>query len=255
MSTSDWGRRSLIAPRWMSVGKMVLQTEVAIKVRMVGPQTAHDSPLAHIFPTVTHDTRTLPDRSIEFCVMYLPSNTTPTHPSFARTRNQISWFVQCLGSNDALNQNFCHDLIRSSSEVTISSPSLSPPHLHICECDKSASLSFRHMVSLLQDLYVRFRYARGSGSWLKMLTWRSSVLLLVGFGFLVTLYRTYVLPSHSWSIDPEEEVEFDVPDQHIDWTVRANAVKQAFAHAYHGYEKYAFPEDELLPLTNSSGTR
>ena len=83
-----------------------------------------------------------------------------------------------------------------------------------------------------------------------MFTWRSSVLLVVGLGFLITLYRTYVLPS--WSVHPEEEVEFDVPGRHIDWTARANAVKQAFAYAYHGYETYAFPEDELLPVTNAS---
>jgi hypothetical protein len=51
---------------------------------------------------------------------------------------------------------------------------------------------------------------------------------------------------------PEEEVEFDVPDRGVDWAARADAVKQAFAHAYHGYETYAFPEDELLPLTNTS---
>lgn len=108
------------------------------------------------------------------------------------------------------------------------------------------------MVSLLQDFYVRFRYARGSGSWFKMLAWRGYVLLAVGLGFMVTLYRVYVLPPHPWGTHPEEEVEFDVPDRGVDWAARANAVKQAFVHAYHGYETHAFPEDELLPLTNSS---
>lgn len=102
------------------------------------------------------------------------------------------------------------------------------------------------MVSLLQDLYIRFRYARGPYSW------RNCVLLAVGLGFLITLYRTYT-PS-PWSIHPEEN-EFDVPDRQVDWDVRANAVKQAFIHAYHGYETYAFPEDELLPLTNASEMR
>jgi hypothetical protein len=37
-----------------------------------------------------------------------------------------------------------------------------------------------------------------------------------------------------------------------DWNARAEAVKEAFLHAYHGYEKYAMPADELKPLTNSS---
>ena len=36
------------------------------------------------------------------------------------------------------------------------------------------------------------------------------------------------------------------------WTERAAHVKDAFRHAYHGYERHAFPHDELLPLTNGS---
>ncbi|KAI0046482.1 glycoside hydrolase family 47 protein [Auriscalpium vulgare] len=36
------------------------------------------------------------------------------------------------------------------------------------------------------------------------------------------------------------------------WTHAAQAVRDAFLHAYHGYEKYAAPHDELLPLTNMS---
>lgn len=111
------------------------------------------------------------------------------------------------------------------------------------------------MVSLLQDLYVRFHYARGSGSWRKLFTWRGYFVFAIGLGFLITLYRSYIIPSHPWPTHSVEEVEFDVPDRNVDWAARANAVKQAFAHAYHGYERYAFPEDELLPLTNSSGTK
>ena len=110
------------------------------------------------------------------------------------------------------------------------------------------------MVSLMQDLYVRFHYARGSGSWRKMFTWRGYFVLAIGLGLLVTLYRSYTAP-HPWPAHPVGEVEFDVPDRNADWPARANAVKQAFAHAYHGYETYAFPEDELFPLTNSSGTK
>ena len=102
------------------------------------------------------------------------------------------------------------------------------------------------MVSLLQDLYVRFRYARGSGSWLKTLTWRNYVVLVLGLSFLITLYRSYT--PYPWPMRPGEEVQ----GPHINWGARANAVKQAFVHAYHGYETHAFPEDELLPLTNTS---
>ena len=109
------------------------------------------------------------------------------------------------------------------------------------------------MTSLLRDHYLRFRYVRGSNSWLKTLAWRHYVLLAVGLGFLITLCRGYVF--RPWRMYPEGEVEFDVPDRNVNWAARANAVKQAFVHAYHGYEAHAFPEDELLPLTNSSETK
>ena len=102
------------------------------------------------------------------------------------------------------------------------------------------------MVSLLQDLYIRFRYARGSGPW------RNYIVSAIGLGFLITLYRAYSL--HPWSMY-SEETEFDVPDPHVNWDARANAVKEAFVHAYHGYETHAFPEDELLPLTNTSAMK
>ncbi|KAH9951163.1 glycoside hydrolase [Amylocystis lapponica] len=36
------------------------------------------------------------------------------------------------------------------------------------------------------------------------------------------------------------------------WNSRAEQVKQAFLHAYHGYETHAFPHDELRPLSNMS---
>ena len=108
------------------------------------------------------------------------------------------------------------------------------------------------MVSPLQDLYVRFRYSRGSGSWRKMLTWRGYFVLAIGLGSLVTLYRAYTPPTRPWPTHPVDETEFDVPDRDVDWGARADAVKRAFAHAYHGYETYAFPQDELLPLTNTT---
>ncbi|KAJ3516941.1 hypothetical protein NLJ89_g815 [Agrocybe chaxingu] len=39
------------------------------------------------------------------------------------------------------------------------------------------------------------------------------------------------------------------------WQVRAETVKGAFLHAYHGYEKYAAPHDELKPLSNGSSDK
>ncbi|KAG8900579.1 hypothetical protein FRB99_005969, partial [Tulasnella sp. 403] len=35
------------------------------------------------------------------------------------------------------------------------------------------------------------------------------------------------------------------------WDDRANQVKASFVHAYDGYQKFAFPEDELLPVSNN----
>ena len=34
---------------------------------------------------------------------------------------------------------------------------------------------------------------------------------------------------------------------------RADAVQEAFVHAWTGYKKYAFPNDELLPVSNGFG--
>ena len=34
---------------------------------------------------------------------------------------------------------------------------------------------------------------------------------------------------------------------------RAAAVKEAFTHAWTGYKTYAFPNDELLPVSNTFG--
>lgn len=38
----------------------------------------------------------------------------------------------------------------------------------------------------------------------------------------------------------------------VDWDGRAEDVKKAFLHAYHGYEQYAMPSDELRPVSNGA---
>ncbi|KLO19007.1 seven-hairpin glycosidase [Schizopora paradoxa] len=38
----------------------------------------------------------------------------------------------------------------------------------------------------------------------------------------------------------------------VDWNARAENVKSSFLHAYHGYEKYAMPADELQPVSNGA---
>ena len=47
--------------------------------------------------------------------------------------------------------------------------------------------------------------------------------------------------------------EYLVPGEKdvLTWDDRAEKVKEAFLHAYHGYEKYAAPGDELRPLSNT----
>jgi mannosyl-oligosaccharide alpha-1,2-mannosidase len=40
------------------------------------------------------------------------------------------------------------------------------------------------------------------------------------------------------------------PDDHALNVQRANGVKEAFTYAWDGYHKYAFPHDELHPVSN-----
>ncbi|KAH0835805.1 glycoside hydrolase [Lanmaoa asiatica] len=51
---------------------------------------------------------------------------------------------------------------------------------------------------------------------------------------------------------PSEEVLFWPPETPQIWAERAAQVKEAFRHAYRGYEQHAFPHDELLPVSNKS---
>jgi mannosyl-oligosaccharide alpha-1,2-mannosidase len=41
------------------------------------------------------------------------------------------------------------------------------------------------------------------------------------------------------------------PDNHTLNRERADAVKEAFTFSWNGYKKYAFPHDELHPISNS----
>ncbi|CCM00756.1 uncharacterized protein FIBRA_02796 [Fibroporia radiculosa] len=68
---------------------------------------------------------------------------------------------------------------------------------------------------------------------------------------LITLYYTALpqAPPEHWSTEPSFE---QIPTPPEVWQRRTEQVKQAFRHAYAGYERHAMPHDELLPLTNSS---
>ena len=74
------------------------------------------------------------------------------------------------------------------------------------------------------------------------------VLLTLGLSaILSTLYCAYLSRGVFF---PSADVFFaETPDI---WAERAILVKEAFQHAYHGYEQYAFPHDELLPVSNGS---
>ncbi|KAF8552304.1 glycoside hydrolase family 47 protein [Imleria badia] len=48
------------------------------------------------------------------------------------------------------------------------------------------------------------------------------------------------------------DVLFWPPETPEIWAERAAQVKEAFRHAYRGYEQHAFPHDELLPVSNKS---
>ncbi|KAH7922317.1 glycoside hydrolase family 47 protein [Leucogyrophana mollusca] len=68
---------------------------------------------------------------------------------------------------------------------------------------------------------------------------------------LWTIYYNYLRRSDELQLFPEE-VFYYPPETPEVWSDRALQVKNAFLHAYHGYERYAFPRDELRPLTNES---
>lgn len=101
---------------------------------------------------------------------------------------------------------------------------------------------------------------------------RYVVLVTGAMLFSAALYHTlnpsYITgliprPPHSFPGGPPGSDKFDDPwHQHghehppnatpEEWRARAEQVKQAFLHAYHGYEQYAAPHDELKSLTNRS---
>lgn len=76
------------------------------------------------------------------------------------------------------------------------------------------------------------------------------------------LTRSFPRPPHSLPEKPPDAKDRHNPwDRHGDnrstttpeeWRSRTERVKQAFLHAYHGYEQHAAPHDELKSLTNRS---
>lgn len=81
----------------------------------------------------------------------------------------------------------------------------------------------------------------------RRVTIRHIFLTLVISTIISTLYYAYPTRD-SFSQDTTRKFEEPVTPQI--WAERAAQVKEAFRHAYHGYENYSFTQDELLPLSN-----
>lgn len=65
----------------------------------------------------------------------------------------------------------------------------------------------------------------------------------------LTLYYNYL--RHIPDPFPADSIYYP-PESPVVWEGRALQVRDAFLHAYHGYESFAFPNDELRPLSNRS---
>ncbi|EDR14049.1 glycoside hydrolase family 47 protein [Laccaria bicolor S238N-H82] len=79
--------------------------------------------------------------------------------------------------------------------------------------------------------------------------WHSSrhrPLLLV---LLIALYTLYHLVPRNTTDYFSDFLNAEADASPELWNERAEQVKQAFVHAYHGYERYALPNDELKPIT------
>ncbi|KAI0083757.1 seven-hairpin glycosidase [Irpex rosettiformis] len=98
---------------------------------------------------------------------------------------------------------------------------------------------------------------------------RRLIFGILAFTFLFTLYHISPLsngdfgrPVSIWPVHvhppPRPHRPYPPPrpenpgwnSEAINWPGRAEEVKRAFLHAYHGYEEYAAPKDELHPISN-----
>jgi hypothetical protein len=79
-----------------------------------------------------------------------------------------------------------------------------------------------------------------------------SLLLLSAAGIFAIAY--FFWPGIAWPPPPPIVPPKDISSAIHDpiWSNRSLSVKEAFLHAYGGYEKYTtFPDDELKPVSNS----
>ena len=80
---------------------------------------------------------------------------------------------------------------------------------------------------------------------------RGLTFLLVIAGIVSVVYLFW--PGPTWLHRPTSpDSDNGSPIHDPLWSSRAVSVKEAFLHAYGGYEKYTtFPDDELRPVSNS----
>jgi hypothetical protein len=83
----------------------------------------------------------------------------------------------------------------------------------------------------------------------RRITVRHGLLALGLSAILSTLYYAYLRDDVLFRSD---DVSFWSPETPQIWAERAAQVREAFRHAYRGYEHHAFPHDELLPVSNGS---
>jgi hypothetical protein len=71
--------------------------------------------------------------------------------------------------------------------------------------------------------------------------------LAQGIPFQMAKFAQTNMSSSEELQEPQEPQAFVANQQ------RADGVREAFRHSWNGYKKFAFPHDELHPLTNSFG--
>ncbi|SJL03943.1 uncharacterized protein ARMOST_07300 [Armillaria ostoyae] len=102
------------------------------------------------------------------------------------------------------------------------------------------------MLEVIQDMYWNHPLSSSIRSLRHKPYARNFLYGGVALTILYALYNS-VQRHDSLSYDFPEEVTVPTPPQV--WDERARQVKRAFLHAYHGYERYAAPHDELKPIS------
>jgi hypothetical protein len=78
-----------------------------------------------------------------------------------------------------------------------------------------------------------------------------AVVALVGTWFLYSTFGFYTTPTDraGWKLPNHNDERLLLPPAPPTWDGKAQRVREAFLHAYHGWEDHAAPADELLPLS------